>query len=130
MALSFGRPGLAVGYLTNDEKFAKIKERTNELFDVMGKPLHQQFSFIKEHAKNEADVVTLLQLLFRDILAIKANSPELVVHHFALEKLRELATHYSIDEIVKIIERLQEFYDAQKYNINSTLFLENIFLHA
>jgi len=137
--ISFGRPGIAINFLSNPEKLESEKQKLVDLMKITDphSDLISRFQYVKKISQKSSDSAqntsqNLKETLdgwlryFREVLLIGAgatpdfdNSPE----------LQMLSKRYSLPKLRKIIQTLQNIiFFLSTTNINNRLALEILML--
>ncbi len=76
-----------------------------------------------------SDIVEIFESLFRDILMIRLNKPELVINKNVVDTLKQVAPEYSADAIDLIIKKLYQIKQQVNFNVNPTILIDNLLLY-
>ncbi|MBI5621981.1 DNA polymerase III subunit [Candidatus Falkowbacteria bacterium] len=100
-ALSQGRPGVALGYYTDQTAWHRYQERAKEFLDLLFAPPRQRFAVVAELAKHDDDamsnvaflseVLDVWSLLLRDLLLLSSSRqeiPEGLANRWLLKSLK------------------------------------------
>lgn len=113
-ALSFGRPGRVIDFISNPEKFKSCVQKIEEIEKLSKSDLSARFKIVELLIQNtEEDIKDNLNIwltYFRNIL---------------LEKIEGKTVQYSLDKLKKIIKLIQRIqFITSTTNVNSRLALE------
>ncbi len=133
-ALSYGRPGIAIDYFTNEDNFLDYQEKVKNFIALHKSDLIERFKTIEEISRfpdsNLArEVLDVWSKVVRDILLTKKNRSELTNHLNFHNDLEQLVSLYNDKQILAV---LGDVALAKKYlaaNVNPRLILENLILN-
>ena len=122
---SFGRPGLLINFLEEQNLFNQYKSQSREFVELFQSSLKQKLEYAE---KNFSNPLTFLWLrIIHDFLLVKINLPP--VNKFLETDLKRIVGQYSKKEISNLLIELNL---AKKYlsqNLNPKLVLENFFIN-
>lgn len=131
-AISLGRPGLAIRYLTKSDDRAHMDIGVSQTLEIFASPCAKQLRLIgsllpkedvnKHHAAKE--IVVCWQQVLRDLLLRKIGCDEWMVHMNLPASLSEI----SLQDLVTRLHRSEESRDALRHNTNPLLSLEHVLL--
>ncbi len=136
---SQGLPGLLADYLENSDLWIEEYEEVKQRITQHNLALPQQFKIIKDNflTKNyntEKQLILHKEIelwlkIFRDILLIKLNLNNLSRYRELNLQLERLASHYSLTEVLGILNELIKLNKNSDVNLNTQLTLENMYLN-
>lgn len=136
---SQGLPGLISDFLADDEIWLKEFENIQQKLLKHSLPLADKFEFIKKELlakdfSNEKKLVLQKEIenwvkIFRDVLLIKLGLTYLVRYQELIIQLEKFSLHYSLPEVLFILNQLVKLNKKTDSNLNSQLVLENMYLN-
>jgi len=136
--LSFGRPGIAVNFFCNKEKFEEYKEeflRWRELASCgIAERLRklEDWFFKKGDAGDKKEKIEfslkIWNLLFRDVLYIVSGCEESIINVFAKEEIIELSKKFEKKGLADILNSIAMTRKYLGENVNPRLAIENLIL--
>lgn len=132
--LSQGRPGIAINFFKNKEKFRIWKEKQKEVLTIINdkKSLHSRLQYLKtstfflEHPK---ETLTILLNYFREILLFKNNILIPSLYKNFIKNFSFQANLYSFKKLKKILNTIENMnFLLSTTNISPKLALEILIL--
>lgn len=133
-AASYGRPGIAIEYLTDEEAFSAYQEKVKSFCSLHRADTLERFKVVSEIA-NFSDADQIVEALniwsraIRDVVLIKSLNKELIGHRFLLSELSRLASVYQNKKIVQVLNEIDLTKMYLRANVNPRLVLENLVLN-
>lgn len=127
--LSGGRPGRAIRLAQND--LTKIKQSSFSLLNLLNANAILKFKAALQLAKDLISCKKVLDnylRLFRDLLLIKLNLSQQLVHKHLLAELAAKSQSETIDSLAQKINYLEKFKENLRRNVNLRLGMENLLL--
>lgn len=127
--LSGGRPGRAMRLTQND--LTKIKQSSFSLLNLLNVNAILKFKAALQLAKDLISCKKVLDnylRLFRDLLLIKLNLSQQLVHKHLLAELAVKSQSETIDSLAQKINYLEKFKENLRRNVNLRLGMENLLL--
>ena len=122
--LSFGRPGIAINLLKNEETQINYIEEAKNIFKLFDQPIASRLDFI---SSLEAPPFFSWETILRDILLYKNNLP---IINLTLEtKIKKHLNQWPDKKLIGFIKATQQTKKLLKRNINKKLILENLFIN-
>ena len=111
--------------LIEDEKFVEIqKALLSVILDMKSSKEVLDYSIkITELKSDFSLILSVLEMLFRDLLMVIENKPELVKNRQYLERLKQSAS-YKRGAVIKILEDINGARARMKFNANQTMVQE------
>ncbi len=129
--LAAGRPGLALALAEDKELLAKTLEPARVLYSVLSAPLYERWQLInalvgktKVAVETVAAVISSWQLAARDLLLLRLNQPDLVMHAFLDVEARAAADRLSVTDIRRLEKTFATAATYLAANVNPKLVLE------
>lgn len=136
--LSGGRPGLALK-LATDKKFLEQRLVPVQILCAAFKtPLYERWQAIVKFIGNStgaeavakaAEALESWRLTVRDLLLMRLNQPELVIHAFAEEELRAALRSTDMQDLRRYDGIIQQAIRYLKANVNPKLVLEQVLMN-
>ena len=132
--LSQGRPGIAIDFFKNKEKFEIWKSQQKEVLAIIiaQKFLHSRFQYLKNSTfflEHPREALIILLRYFREILLFKINVSISEIDKNFIQSLPLQANIYSFKKLKKILNTIQDInFLLSTTNINSKLALEVLML--
>src|SRR3989338_1747124 len=132
-ALAFGRPGVAIDYLSDQSAYEELTSEIKQFISILQSDVISRFKIINELVVAR-DIDGLKKILFiwskviRDLLLIKNSLPNLISHAFIggeLTRVAEIFSPKTLMEIIKQLNLTRRYLDA---NLNPRLTFENLVL--
>lgn len=137
-ALSFGRPGKAIDFLKHSVLLKKYEETVDEFCHLFSQTIPERFALVQkymarksfpEKIKQTKEIFIIWLALIRDLLLIKEDKINRVVHSDRLKLLKKIALSFSRQELLENLKALTSFQESLSKNINPQLVIENYFLN-
>ncbi len=133
-ALSYGRPGIAINYLTEPEDFADYQSKIKEFLLLHKANIGERFKTVNEvisFSDFEAarDILNVWIKVLRDLVLLKNLSPELVNNLNFIKDLEQLANLYNDKKLIQILGQINQAKSYLQANVNPRLVLENLILN-
>lgn len=137
-ALSLGLPGLAMDFFQNQELLEDYKEQTKIFIKMCRGDVNKKFKRIAgffvsklepEEVKKQLDDFLKTGIsIFRDVLLIKNEAPELIANTFLESELKDLAGQYNALGVNSLLGNVSKARHFLKMNVNPRLIMENLAL--
>ncbi len=137
--ISINKPGLAIAFLQNQNLFNEYKKQIQEFINFPQKNLNEKFQFIEkilpikneflENIKILQNILSQLDLIFRDLILIKNSLNTFVVHSFLENQLKKLAQKYNENQLIQILKEIKKSKEYLFINANPKLVFENLILN-
>jgi len=130
-----GRPGWAFRAASDPEILESLSSKLEELEEIVAGGIEERFAhaagiasaFDKDRVAGRRDLDMWLDW-WRDLMLVKAGTPEFMIHVSRLEIMRAAAAKLTIGQIARAIAALGETASFMERNVNSRLALEQLFL--
>lgn len=135
------KPELALELFENQEELAFYRQETERFFKVQKGSLFERFQIINnwfgdklEHADhieardNLIKILKLWQILWRDFYLCQNQTEELVSAVEEIEKSRQQAKRYNLQQIGKVVAEINEAIKLLRQNVHPRLIIENLIL--
>jgi len=130
-----GRPGWAFRAASDPEILESLSSKLEELEEIVAGGIEERFAhaagiasaFDKDRVAGRRDLDMWLDW-WRDLMLVKAGTPEFMIHVSRLEIMRAAAAKLTIAQITRAIAALGETASFMERNVNSRLALEQLFL--
>ena len=137
-AISLGKPGRALRYLTKSEDKSNIDVGTSQALHLFSSSIATQLKTSAEllpkedvNKKHAAEhVVARWQGVLRDVMLEKIGCTELVAHQNELHGIKSLGKTFALEQIIHTLHTAEESRAALAHNTNPLLTLEHILLNA
>jgi DNA polymerase-3 subunit delta' len=134
--LSFGRPGRAVDFISDQAGFADWKKEIQDLSDAVSGGMAERFKYVKDisEGKKIEEILEIWSFYFRGLmleaLKEKENGSQAVKKTFgAFEFSRSKDQSYPLAKIVGVLKKVQQLnYVLSATNVNEKLALESLML--
>lgn len=129
-SLANGQPNIAVQYLNKPSLFKKYQQDIDFSLNLFKQDkLNKRLSILEKVAKKDpSPFISLWLKLWRDILLIKNNQPNLIINHNYIKELTSLCKKYDSQKIKQIIRELEKIKNSTQ-NINNKLLLEDFVIN-
>lgn len=134
-SLSHGCPGWAVSAAGDDTLLQQRTEALDEIVDMIESGAEERFAcaarLAADFGKSRDSVYDRLELwldLWRDLMLVRAGSPENITNIDRLDYLAGTANNYSLEEIKNYIRSIQAAGEQLRRNANSRMALEVMML--
>jgi len=121
--LSFGAPGRALRYLRDTAAFDTMIDERRTILLALHQSLAVSFSLVAEPSEAFIESLTLI---LRDIALMQQGAGEKIAHLPLKKELEYAAQHLDPQKVSAALASLGELAGAQRFNINTQLYLENI----
>ena len=130
-----GRPGWAFRAASDPEILESLSSKLEELEQIVAGDIEERFAhaasiasvFDKDRVAGRGDLDMWLDW-WRDLMLVKADTPEFMIHVSRLEIMRAAAAKMTIAQIARAIAAIRETTSLMERNVNSRLALEQLFL--
>lgn len=136
--LSFGRPGIAMEFFRDKEKFEEYREEVLRWRELALSSIAERFRKLEDWFFKKGDVLDkkekieftlkIWNLLYRDVLYIVSGCEENLVNVFVKKDIIGLATRYEKNRIVDILSSIMLTKKYLGENVNPRLAIENLVL--
>lgn len=136
--LSFGRPGIALNFLQDEESFKLYQAEIENCCDLIKSNLSDRFLKLEDYFKEKVSLLDRVEQLnkilwiwsslFRDVLYIKEGSSENISNYFFVERLKEVSVGLSGNHVSNILKSIEKTREYLSNNVNPRLALENLIL--
>lgn len=132
--MSFGRPGLALGFTENSEAYAeRLAAGRNFLFLLKASTV-DRFKAVDELVKNSAledlyQTLNLWQSFLRDVMLTKYMSENFIAHASLHADITKLTAVYGRGSVLQLFKQLNQTKVYLKANVNPRLAFENLILN-
>jgi hypothetical protein len=124
IAVSQGKPGIAVELLQNPEKFGILREQVTACMKLLTQPKYLASEGIKQLLA-DVSLIEIMENITHDMIML-SQGVETVMYSFLLpEYLKFLKTH-EVKSLIALGNGLREYTKAQEYNVNQQLFIESL----
>lgn len=137
--LAQGHPGKALTLLQNPEERESVMEKVQAFVALLAEPSGKRLQSVDALVRPSRERLTqeqfhdLLQTwieLLRDCLVLSMQMPELLIHKSFREKLDQIRQRHTLPQLRTLINDLLSMQQQAFHNANTTLLVENFFLHA
>jgi DNA polymerase-3 subunit delta' len=112
-----------------------LSSKLEELEEIVAGEIEERFAhaigiasaFDKDRAAGRVDLDMWVDW-WRDLMLVKAGTPEFMIHVSRLEIMRAAAAKLTTDQIARAIAAIRETASLMERNVNSRLALEQLFL--
>jgi len=133
-SVSFGRPGIALSYLTNQEVYEDFLQQIKNFMSLAESDINSRFKLLNDFVEFNnpgkiKEVFNIWNRIIRDLFFIKIKADNLVSSQNLLKSLSSIADKYSRQELSRL---MKEVNISKKYidsNVNPRLVLENLVLN-
>jgi DNA polymerase-3 subunit delta' len=130
-----GRPGWAFRAASDPEILENLSSKLEELEQIVAGDIEERFAhaaaiasaFGKDRVAGRGDLDMWLDW-WRDLMLVKAGTPEFMTHVSRLEIMRAAAAKMTTAQIARAIAAIGETASLMERNVNSRLALEQLFL--
>ena len=132
-ALAGGRPGAALHYVEQAEALQQYRESVLEFLQLPNQDIASRFMVVKNlvsgfDTQRALEVVSVWQRCWRDVLLAAFGLLDNLSHPFAAAQISQLASHYSVTDLLRAYQQLRTAKIHLQANVNPKLVLENICL--
>lgn len=131
--LSFGCPGLAFGYYLDTDLYNEFQDKINQFVSLLKTDINERFKIVGDlldSNDNEGirEALLIWTKVLRDVILIKYSLENWVTNLKFLSDLKEIAFHYSKDNLLNFLKEIDLAKRYLSANTNSKLTLENLVL--
>ncbi len=131
--ISQGKPGIAINFLQNKEKFETWKKKQKEILKIINyKNIYSRFQYLKTSKfflNNPVEVLDILLNYFREILLLKNNVLISGIYKNFVSDFQSQINIYSVQKLKKILKQIEYIkFLISNTNVNSKLALEMIMI--
>lgn len=137
-SLSFGRPGIAMEFFRDKEKFEEYKEEVSRWQEVASSGIAGRFRKLEDWFFKKGDAsdkkekiesaLKIWNLLYRDVLYIVGGCEENLANVFAKEELKKISAKYNRNQVAGILSSIMLTKKYLGENVNPRLAIENLVL--
>ncbi|MFA6524671.1 MAG: DNA polymerase III subunit delta' [Patescibacteria group bacterium] len=136
-ALAMGKPGLAIEYYNDQEKYEKYLNDIQAILSVYNSGIPEKFACIQqylglkkyqERIDNASDLINYFSIIVHDCILIKNYLEKQIINTAELPVLRKLSAKYSFADLISQQKKLFSIKEKFTNSINPQLALENYFL--
>lgn len=127
--LADGLPGMLVRYLRNREEFDTIQAAALRAIDALSGSMPHRFAFAQA-AADDVLLVQALEMVLHDCALAQQRHPERMRLFHLSDRIVDASQRMTSERLTWALEQLIAFREAQSYNVNQQLFLENIVAHV
>ncbi|MDD4606809.1 MAG: DNA polymerase III subunit delta' [Patescibacteria group bacterium] len=140
VALSLGRPGIAMNFIQQTDSWLEHTKRAKEFVNqiLVNQNLNQRFKYIQQLAGEQKTFIEsqnswqedlmMWSLIVRDLILIKKNLSQAITYLEFENQLRQVTSDYTLQQLTKFLYNIQQTGMYLKRNLNPKLVLENLIL--
>lgn len=137
-ALSLGRPGRAIDFFKHPIALQKYEEILDDFLYLFKRGVPARFALAQKYLgiksfpariKRTEEITNIWLSVVRDLILIKEDKSNRMVHSDRIKTLKQLARSISRKDLLQDLKELTSFQESLSRNVNPQLALENYFLN-